>query len=152
MAELVERLDDSITLQRRYFGDILMANNIERDDDPWSSFFSTVVGFASMHQAAEKELIVLEQRAKQLAFLTEKREEQKVLLQKKKLSALSNDGKEKVPPPESPPSLSPSGARRSLAVASSPTTPRQHVDICQVFKERMLALNGDDDSGSDEEW
>jgi len=182
VCEFFESLDDTIIKLKRHFGEILMANNFEIDDDPWSSFFSTMVSFATMHKTAIRELVDMAKRLQQQKAREASQEERK----RKQLAAaasLKNKGANGgsqvddnaddeatssmyLTPPRMR-TLSDElclstnvSSRRSIGSQStrSPSTPInrkniQKVNICEVFKERMLALNGSEEpSDSDEEW
>jgi hypothetical protein len=151
VCELCENLDDSIILLKRYFGEILMANNFEIDDDPWSGFFTTLVDFATMHKHASKELIDLEKKRKQQecreASIAEKiaRAKEQQATGVMKITAPSAGG-----PDEASSVIS--ATKRGIIGSPKQKNPNTgKIDICEIFKERMLALNGDE-SDSEEEW
>ena len=173
--ERFDILDGSILKLKRHFGEILMANNFEIDDDPWSSFFSTLVQFALMHKTASIELINFERRrlqqASRDASMEERKKQQEAKRKKEQINDTTNchDDDENgggVSTFSTPPSRKrlPSDElrvtslpRRTMGSPRSPMTPSgdrkiAKVNICDLFKERMLALNGAEESDSDDEW
>ena len=144
----MESLDDSIVLLKRYFGEILMSTSFEIEEDSWSGFFATFVNFATMHKAAMKELVDFDKKKKQqdarIAAMSDRvrgralsRKIQPVITTD--ISTVHKDGDNIRPI---------SVSRRPI---SSPRSPSRRFDVCEIFKERMIALHGDD-SDSEDEW
>jgi len=176
VCELFETLDDTIILLKRYFGEILLTNNFEVEDDPWSSFFCTFINFASMHKTARQDLVKFEKTRLQQVIRNAARRDKEQQKQQQATSSSHtssvNDGDSKSSPPVSSITTRPrplsigsprsrSNSNLSCPDTSSPSagsatrSPNKQgqIDICAVFKERMRALNGEGElSDSDEEW
>lgn len=141
--ESFETVDASVLSLKRSFGEVLMTNNLENSEDPWSSFFSTIVSFACMHRVAKKELLEFDRKLKAQKVREAKSSERKKLhSQKDNGVAIAVEGQ---PGEGRPRALSSPKRDRSNSGKKS------HVDICEVFKERMIALNGEESSDTEDE-